>query len=126
MLELRRMAISQEAPKNTASRMIKIMIKIIKKTFPDIWKLISYQDTEVHNGTIYKASGWVAANLSGKPNWYHPTKKYKNRVAMTNPIVSNAPKIRWEKQIKPEPPKIEIIPKNAPKNTIKFFNLKGE
>lgn len=99
-LELRRMAISPEAPKNTASRMLSIMAKGIKMKFPDIWKLISYQDTEVHMGTIYKASGWKYANLSGEPNWFNPTKKYRNRVALPNPIVSNAPKVRWERDIR--------------------------
>ena len=31
----------------------------------------------------------------------HPTKKY-GRVALSNPITSDSPKIRWEKQIKAE------------------------
>jgi hypothetical protein len=101
-LELRRLAISPDSPKNTASRMLSIMVKMIKVKFPNVWKLISYQDTEVHHGTIYKASGWEYANLSGTPNWYSPDKKYRNRVAHTNPIVSNAPKVRWEKQIRNE------------------------
>jgi hypothetical protein len=61
-LELRRMAIGPDAPKNTASRMLKIMKNIIKIERPDIIKLISYQDTEVHLGTIYKAAGWKQAS----------------------------------------------------------------
>ena len=56
--ELRRMAISPNMPKNTASRMLSIMIKIIKKTKHNLKKLISYQDVSVHAGTIYKAAGW--------------------------------------------------------------------
>ena len=103
LLELRRMAICKNSPKNTASRMLSIMTKIIKKELPHIWKLISYQDTEVHTGTIYKASNWESVGLSRKANWYHPTKKYKSRKMMTNPIVAGGPKIRWEKQIRPEP-----------------------
>jgi hypothetical protein len=93
------MAIAQDAPKNTASRMLSIMAKVIKLRFNDVWKLISYQDTDVHTGTIYKASGWEYANLSGKPNWYSPDKK----------IVSNAPKVRWERQIRKEPIKCENL-----------------
>ena len=57
VLELRRMAIAPEAPKNTASRMIRVMIALIRRRLPNIKRLISYQDTEVHRGTIYKASG---------------------------------------------------------------------
>ncbi len=92
-LELRRLAISPEAPKNTASRMIAIMTHLIKKSMPYITTLVSYQDTEVHSGTIYKASGWfiAARNESGvwdRPNRYRP------------PAQSEAPKIRWQKEIR--------------------------
>ena len=104
ILELRRLAISPEAPKNTASRMISVMTKIIKKEIPEVWKLISYQDTEVHSGTIYKASGWVVA---GKP-WHQGT-GWTNR--LRNEMQTTAEKIRWEKQIRPE-----IIRDEAAKN----------
>ena len=95
-LELRRLAISNDAPKNTASRMIKIMTILIKKQMPEIVKLISYQDTEVHAGIIYKASGWSI-------NGY--TKNigigWNNR--RRNKMQTTSDKIRWEKQIRPEP-----------------------
>ncbi len=58
MLELRIMAICEASPQNTATRMIAVMVSLIKKKFPEITRLISYQDTEVHRGTIYKASNW--------------------------------------------------------------------
>lgn len=62
-LELRRLAISPNAPKNTPSRMISIMTRMIRKKSPHLEKLISYQDTEVHTGTIYKASGWTPIDI---------------------------------------------------------------
>jgi hypothetical protein len=86
-LELRRMAISPEAPHNTASRMLAIMTKLIKKEMLHIHKLISYQDTAVHNGTIYKASGWSVANHTEYVSWC-------NRRGRIDQVVS--PKIRWE------------------------------
>ena len=89
ILELRRMAISKDAPKNTASRMISIMIKIIRKSFAEITTLISYQDTDVHLGTIYKASGWSIAGLTKFASW-----KSNNRVRGLDQ--SNASKIKWE------------------------------
>lgn len=52
--ELRRMAIASDAPKNTGTRMLRIMRLLIERERPDICKLISYQDTDVHVGTIYK------------------------------------------------------------------------
>jgi hypothetical protein len=87
-LELRRMAISELAPSNTASRMIRIMVLLIKKRFPLITTLISYQDTEVHKGTIYKASGWQAV----------ATVKYRawDKTRLRNKSQSTADKIRWE------------------------------
>jgi hypothetical protein len=64
--ELRRFAISPDAPKNTASRMLSVMKKMIHQRMPHIKRLISYQDTEVHSGTIYKASGWKCAGKTHK------------------------------------------------------------
>lgn len=88
MLELRRMAISGDAPKNTASRMLGWMVRDIRKRFPDIAKLVSYQDTEVHRGTIYKATGWVLDGETKFLDW--STTKRKRQ-----PIQSSANKNRW-------------------------------
>jgi hypothetical protein len=94
-LELRRMAISADAPKNTASRMISIMVKLIKTKHPNIIKLISYQDTEVHQGIIYKASGWIDASRCKGSNWSCNTRNYKEKENQ-----SKADKIRWEKDLR--------------------------
>jgi hypothetical protein len=69
-LELRRMAVSGDAPKNTASRMLGFMARDIKRRFPKVKRLVSYQDCEVHLGTIYKAAGWQAtvSYRGGRPN----------------------------------------------------------
>lgn len=58
ILELRRLAISSDCPKFTATWMLGKMIKDIRTSFPTIKKLISYQDRIVHTGTIYKAGNW--------------------------------------------------------------------
>ena len=87
-LELRRLAISDNAPKNTATRMLRVMRLIIVKRMPDVTRLISYQDTEVHAGTIYKAAGWTA-HESGKDTWKRP-----NRTRTDKQKVGK--KIRWE------------------------------
>ena len=67
MLELRRMAISPDSPKNTGSRMLRVMRLLLRKEQLGVQRLISYQDSDVHQGTIYKAAGWVACNTS-KPS----------------------------------------------------------
>lgn len=92
ILELRRLAICEDAPKYTASRMLSIMTKVIKNKFPAINKLISYQDTEVHAGTIYKASNWIIGNKSNGISWTTKTRKRNKEQTI-------APKIRWEKII---------------------------
>lgn len=90
ILELRRMAISEHCPKNTASNMLAWMKKDIKKRFPDLVKLVSYQDTEVHQGTIYRASGWTRCeSLSTIVDW-----NVNGRERATTQ--ANAPKVRWE------------------------------
>jgi len=89
MLELRRLALNDECPKNTASWSIGKMIKRIKLKFPEIRRLISYQDTEVHQGTIYKASNWVIGGKTGFISW--STKKRER-----NEDQATGDKIRWE------------------------------
>lgn len=89
ILELRRMAISNEAPKNTASRMISVMVKLIRNKFPDIKRLISYQDTDVHKGTIYKASGWKPASETEFISW-------TNKDRVRNKDQATGLKVRWE------------------------------
>ncbi len=88
-LELRRMAIADDAPPNTASRMIGIMRRIIKKELTHITLLVSYQDTDVHEGTIYKASGWKAVAQNKGTSW-------TNEQRQRNKEQSLADKIRWE------------------------------
>ena len=92
--ELRRMAVSSDAPKNTPSRFLSIMVRMLRKERPELTKLISYQDTEVHTGTIYKASGWRNAALSKSHSWTWGDKTKNGRVR--NPQQSTADKIRWE------------------------------
>jgi hypothetical protein len=89
-LELRRMAVSDQAPTNTASRMLGFMVRDIKKVFPSVVRLLSYQDTEVHKGTIYKATGWLPVHTTGGDDWVRPNRS-------RNATQSDAIKVRWEK-----------------------------
>lgn len=89
VLELRRYAIKETAPRNTASWGLSKMIKLIKKIFPEITTLISYQDTNVHSGLIYKASNWIPKNITKFTSWSHKTRKRNLDQAIGD-------KIRWE------------------------------
>ena len=94
MLELRRLAIAEDAPRNTASRMLSVMTKLIKRDMPQVFQLISYQDTEHHHGTIYKASGWEANGPTEYISWGLHSQR-PGRIEQ-----SKAPKIRWHKSIR--------------------------
>lgn len=88
VLELRRLAISPEAPKFTATWILGKMIKRLKIDLPTISRLISYQDTEVHKGTIYKAGNWTKTNQTKFRAW--------NKSRKRNISQSTSDKIRWE------------------------------
>jgi hypothetical protein len=68
-LELRRLAVAPDAPKFTATWMISKMIRQIKKQFPEVTRLVSYQDCDVHRGTIYAAANWKNDTVSTNANW---------------------------------------------------------
>jgi hypothetical protein len=93
-LELRRFAVADDAPKNTASRMLGWMTRDIRARFPELVRLISYQDCEVHHGTIYRAAGWTAGPRSDGGEWTRPSR-------WRSATQSSAPKIRWEKPLRP-------------------------
>ena len=95
MIELRRMAIRDGAPKNTAIMFLGWMSRHISKKYPEIKTLISYQDVDVHKGTIYKASGWIIAKTGERVDelkkWNNWKTRGSNRVNQ-----SASPKNRWE------------------------------
>jgi hypothetical protein len=95
-LELRRMAISEDSPANTASWMIARMVDHIRKTYPHLSLLVSYQDTAVHRGTIYKASNWTQAGTTqGGGNWQQGRER--------NALQADSIKVRWELRLRPAP-----------------------
>ena len=87
-LELRRLAIAPDAPKFSATWMLGKMVKNIKFKFPEVTKLVSYQDTEVHTGTIYAAANWKKDHISKGAEWSVPSRKRPKSQ-------STADKVRW-------------------------------
>lgn len=96
-IELRRMACSPEMPHNGASAFLGWMIRYFKKYAPHHERAVSYQDTAVHNGTIYKAAGWTVGRISGegdswdRKNRFRPMKNGEHTIASA--------KIRWERSL---------------------------
>jgi hypothetical protein len=98
--ELRRMACAPDAPKNTASWFLAHMVRWFRRLEPQRERVLSYQDTAVHKGTIYKAAGWHPVYVS-KPrvrdrsgNRTGTERKYRWNI---NGIEQDAAaKVRWE------------------------------
>jgi len=96
-LELRRLACSQDAPFNTCSKFISWMVRFFKKK--GFKKLISYQDSSVHLGTIYKASNWKI-DFIGNERSRDRTKPRTNtrrlyRSSINGKSADVSKKIRW-------------------------------
>ncbi len=90
-MELNRMAIAPDSPKNTASRMLGWMARDIARTLSEVTTLCSYQDADVHAGTIYRASGWTATAVPMKATWNNSTRPHAGQGVLN--------KIRWEKSL---------------------------
>jgi len=93
-LELRRFAISSDSPRNTATYMLSKMTKFIYDNYLHIERLISYQDTQKHYGTIYKAANWKPMKKSKYISWGNHSRR-PGKIEQ-----SKAPKIRWEYKIR--------------------------
>jgi hypothetical protein len=103
-LELRRLACSPDAPRNTASRFLAWMVRWFAVNAPERERCISYQDTSVHTGAIYRACGWTATHTSS-PRIRNRNKPRRgtNRLYRTNlnGIEADAcAKTRWEQVLK--------------------------
>lgn len=94
-IELRRLAIPDNAPKNTASRMLGIMRRLVKRRFPDLNRAISYLAVDVHVGTIYKAAGWrpVGKIVDARPQRFSGVDR---STRATGPLQTTSRKQRWE------------------------------
>jgi hypothetical protein len=97
-LELRRLAAAPDAPRNTCSRMLAVMARLIHRQQPHIARLISYQDTDVHTGGIYRASGWSPVDTSASQTKWNSTGRRRPAEQ------SLAAKVRWEKRLAEEVP----------------------
>lgn len=85
--ELHRLHIKDCTPRNTESWFISRCFKLLKQIKPHIWSVISFADqTEGHEGTIYKATNAYRLGSSSKATFYidqegrlrHPRQNGKN------------------------------------------------
>lgn len=95
-IELRRLAICKDAPKNTASRMLAITGKMLKQKYPWCSRIISYLAVDVHQGTIYKAAGWKPV---GQIVDARPQRLPGSPQRATGPLQTTSRKQRWERNL---------------------------
>lgn len=99
-LELRRLAIPEDAPHCTASFMLSKMRKWIEQNRPETTRLISYQDLDVHTGTIYRAAGWTEGAVAKARQRDRSKPRAGTRRAYRSNLNGVAPdaagKVRWE------------------------------
>ena len=68
-IELNRMAMVDDTPKNTESRALSVAMRIIKKHYPHIKWVVSFADaTQCGDGTIYRASNFVLTDIRHNRN----------------------------------------------------------
>ncbi len=64
MMELNRLAFSDELPRNAESRALGVAFRMLRKHRPDIKWILSYSDaTQCGDGTIYRAAGFVLTGI---------------------------------------------------------------
>ena len=92
-IELRRLAICGDAPSNTASRILAVCRRLVKRKYPFLTKAVSYLAVDVHKGTIYKAAGWRPV---GAISDARPQRKRGDKGRATGPLQTTSRKQRWE------------------------------
>ena len=101
-IELRRMAVSPDAPHCTASWFLGAMHRWFRDNKPHHEVMISYQDEDVHLGTIYRAAGWcpthrTKARVRDRSKLRPNGRIYRKKVH--GDAVDAAAKTRWQKEI---------------------------
>lgn len=95
-LELRRMAIASDAPRNSASRMLRVMRLLLHRERQHVTRVVSYQSKSVHTGSIYRADGWRAVSECKGDTWNRPSRARPESQQIDD-------RIRWERPIMGQP-----------------------
>lgn len=70
-LELNRLAFDKYLPKNSESRCLSVVFKLIKKNAPHIKWVVSFADaTQCGDGAIYRASGFILTGINKNNTLY--------------------------------------------------------
>lgn len=65
MIELNRMAFSDELPRNSESRCLSVACRMLAQRYANLQWILSFADgVQCGDGTIYRAAGWLLTNIS--------------------------------------------------------------
>lgn len=95
---LKRWAIADERPKNTASRMDGWMFRDLARRFPEVEMAVSYSDPDSHEGAIYRACGWSEGETTTRKAG---GKRWKNRTRPRQTANDECQRVtRWTKRVR--------------------------
>ena len=98
-LMLKRWAIADDAPPNTASRMMRWMVGDIRRKMPEVEMLVSYSDPDTHSGGIYRACNWdegeTTERTASEQGWHN---RKRQRMAKNQPCNWVT---RWTRRVRP-------------------------
>ncbi|HEX6927599.1 MAG TPA: hypothetical protein VF167_19400 [Longimicrobiaceae bacterium] len=86
MLELNRMALADDLPRNGESRALAVSMRLLRKHAPHIKWVLSFADgTQCGDGTIYRAAGFVLTGIKKNTQiWEAPTGAKFSRTSLTD------------------------------------------
>ncbi len=86
MLELNRLALIDNTPRNTESRFLAVCFKLIRKHAPNVEWVVSFADaTQCGDGTIYRAAGFVLTAIKKNDQiWEMPSGETVARLTATD------------------------------------------
>jgi len=89
-LELTRMVLLDECPRNSESRALALAARWIRRYMPEIRRLITYADpAKGHHGTVYLAAGWRLVGRTSGGRW--------SRSGRPRRDAAPGPKLKFEK-----------------------------
>lgn len=85
-LELNRLALVDDTPRNTESRALAVAMRLIRKHYPHVQWVVSFADgTQCGDGTIYRAAGFVLTAIKRNTQiWEAPTGPRESRTSLTD------------------------------------------
>lgn len=86
MLELNRLAMVDDTPRNSESRFLAVCFRLIRKRYPHIEWVVSFADAaQCGDGTIYRAAGFALTGIKRNTQiWEMPGGEHVSRVTATD------------------------------------------